>query len=139
MPTQTHPSAGGELDWLVTNFVDDIPGATHAVLVSADGLLMAGSERLPADRAEQLAAVCSGLVSLATGAAGLFDGGTVLQSIIEMEVGFLLLMSVGDGSHLGVLTSTSADIGQIGFEMSALATRVGAVVQPGARVDPSQV
>ena len=30
-----------ELDWVVTKFVDDAPGAAHAVLVSADGLLMA--------------------------------------------------------------------------------------------------
>ena len=89
-----------ELDWVVTKFVDDAPGAAHAVLVSADGLLMAASARLPGERAEQVAAVASGLASLAVGAARLFEGGAVMQTAIEMERGYLLLMSVGDGSHL---------------------------------------
>ncbi|KNX38668.1 roadblock/LC7 domain-containing protein [Luteipulveratus halotolerans] len=131
----TETTADGELDWLVTAFVQEVPGAAHAVLVSADGLLIASSERLPPARAEQMAAVSSGLVSLATGAAELFDYGNVLHSVVEMEIGFLLLMSVGNGSHLAVLAAVESDIGQIGYEMGALATRVGAVVQPGARVE----
>lgn len=121
------------LDWVVSKFVDDVSGATHAILVSADGLLVAGSSRLPADRAEQMAAVSSGLASLATGAAQLFDGGTVLQTVIEMEQGYLLLMSVGDGSNLAVLTSGTADIGQIGYEMALLVQRVGPMIQAEAR------
>jgi len=122
------------LDWVVSKFVDDVVGATHAILVSADGLLVAGSARLPADRAEQMAAVSSGLASLATGAAQLFEGGTVLQTVIEMEQGYLLLMSVGDGSNLAVLTSGTADIGQIGYEMALLVQRIGPMIQAEARV-----
>ena len=122
-----------ELDWVVNRFVDSVPGAAHAVLVSADGLLMAASGRLPADRAEQVAAVSSGLASLATGAARLFEGGPVMQTIVEMENGFMLLMSVGDGSHLAVLTQATADIGQVGYEMALLVERVGQMVQAQAR------
>ena len=132
-PTDT----SGNFGWLVSKFVDDVPGVAHAVLVSADGLLMAASERLPVDRAEQMAAVTSGLASLSTGAARLFDGGTVLQSIVEMQHGYMLLMSVGDGSHLAVLTSTSADIGQVGYQMAVLVERVGRVVEPGSRTPVS--
>lgn len=121
------------LDWVVSKFVDDVAGATHAILVSADGLLVAGSARLPGDRAEQMAAVSSGLASLATGAAQLFDGGMVLQTVIEMEQGYLLLMSVGNGSHLAVLTSGTADIGQIGYEMALLVQRVGPMIEAEAR------
>jgi len=121
------------LDWVVSRFVDDVAGATHAILVSADGLLVAGSARLPADRAEQMAAVSSGLASLATGAAQLFDGGMVLQTVIEMEQGYLLLMSVGNGSHLAVLTSGNADIGQVGYEMALLVQRVGPMIEADAR------
>ena len=123
-----------ELDWVVNRFVDSVPGAAHAVLVSADGLLMAASGRLPAERAEQVAAVSSGLASLATGAARLFEGGAVMQTIVEMENGFMLLMSVGDGSHLAVLTQASADIGQVGYEMALLVDRVGRTVEAQARV-----
>ena len=105
-----------DLDWVVSRFVDEVPSAAHAILVSADGLLMAASAGIPAERAEQVAAVSSGLASLAVGAARLFDGGAVLQTVVEMEHGYLLLMSVGDGSHLAVLTQDSADIGQVGYE-----------------------
>ena len=35
------------LNWLVSNFVRDVPGVSHAILVSADGLLMAASSHLP--------------------------------------------------------------------------------------------
>lgn len=133
----THPIASTpdrSLDWLVSNFARDIVGVAHAVLVSADGLLMAASEQLPRERAEQLAAVTSGLASLSAGAARLFDGGPVLQSIVEMENGYLLLMSVGDGSHLASLTAASCDIGQVGYEMAVLVERVGSMVQPAARI-----
>jgi len=125
------------LDWLVTRFVDDVPDAAHAILLSADGLLMACSTSLPADRAEQVAAVSSGLASLAVGASRLFEGGAVLQTIVEMEHGYLMLMSVGDGSTLAVLTQESADIGQVGYEMALLVVRVGRAVQAQPRLSAS--
>ena len=75
-----------------------------------------------------------GLASLAVGAARLFDGGAVLQTVVEMEHGYLMLMSVGDGSNLTVLTEEAADIGQVGYEMALLVERVGRMVQAEARV-----
>jgi predicted regulator of Ras-like GTPase activity (Roadblock/LC7/MglB family) len=123
-----------DLDWVMTRFVDDVPDAAHAILVSADGLLMASSTSIPGERAEQVAAVSSGLASLAVGAARLFEGGTVMQTIVEMEMGFLMLMSVGDGSNLTVLTTEEADIGQVGYEMALLVDRVGRTVEAQARV-----
>ncbi|WP_110183322.1 roadblock/LC7 domain-containing protein [Nocardioides solisilvae] len=127
------PTESRDLDWVVSRFVDEVPGTAHAVLVSADGLLMAASQGLPEDRADQVAAVASGLASLALGASRLFDGGPVLQTVVEMERGFLLLMSVGDGSNLAVLTQESADIGQVGYEMALLVDRVGRMVQAQPR------
>ena len=123
-----------DLDWVMSRFVDDVPDAAHAILVSADGLLMASSTSIPGERAEQVAAVSSGLASLAVGAARLFEGGAVMQTIVEMEMGFLMLMSVGDGSNLTVLTTEEADIGQVGYEMALLVDRVGRTVEAQARV-----
>jgi predicted regulator of Ras-like GTPase activity (Roadblock/LC7/MglB family) len=122
------------LDWLVTEFTRQVPGVSHAVLVSVDGLLVAASEHLPAERADQLSAVTSGLASLSTGAAQLFEGGRVLQSVVEMQNGYLLIMRVGDGSHLAVLAAGNADMGQVGYEMATLVERVGNVVSSSRRV-----
>ena len=126
------------LDWLGSKFARDIPGVAHAVLVSVDGLLIAASEHLPPERADQLAAVTSGLASLSAGAAQLFDGGRVLQSVVEMDHGYVLIMGVGDGSQLATLASKSCDIGQVGYEMAVLVERVGGVVQSTRRRAASQ-
>jgi predicted regulator of Ras-like GTPase activity (Roadblock/LC7/MglB family) len=137
MISEHNTSASGDerdLDWLMTRFVADVQDAAHSILVSADGLLMAASNSIPSERAEQVAAVSSGLASLAVGAARLFDGGAVLQSIVEMEMGYLMLMAVGDGSNLTVLTTEQADIGQVGYEMALLVDRVGRTVEAQARV-----
>jgi predicted regulator of Ras-like GTPase activity (Roadblock/LC7/MglB family) len=124
------------LDWLVSKFARDIPGVAHAVLVSVDGLLIAASEHLPPERADQLAAVTSGLASLSAGAAQLFDGGRVLQSVVEMNHGYVLIMQVGDGSQLATLASKSCDIGQVAYEMAVLVERVGNSVQSTRRRAP---
>ncbi len=108
-------------------------GVAHAVAVSADGLLLAASRDLPRDRADQLSAIASGLSSLALGTADLFTAGRVVQSVIEMEQGFLLLMNVGDGSNLVVLANPGCDIGLVGYEMTLLVDRVGKMVETPAR------
>jgi predicted regulator of Ras-like GTPase activity (Roadblock/LC7/MglB family) len=79
------------VNWLVSSFVRRVPGVAHAIVVSSDGLLTSVSERLDRTRADQLAAVASGLVSLTRGAAKAFGGGTVNQVAVEMERGFLLM------------------------------------------------
>src|SRR6478609_10858037 len=73
--------AAQNLNWLITNFVDNTPGVSHTVVVSADGLLLCMSEGFPRDRADQLAAVASGLTSLTSGASRIFEGGEVNQTV----------------------------------------------------------
>jgi predicted regulator of Ras-like GTPase activity (Roadblock/LC7/MglB family) len=132
--TATEPSLG----WLVSAFTKEVPGVAHAVLVSADGLLVAASEGLPRDRADQMSALTAGLTSLTVGAADLFTAGRVVQSVIEMEHGFLLLMSVGDGSHLAVIAAAGCDIGLVGYEMTLLVDRVGRMVDTPVRGGASE-
>ncbi len=123
------------LNWLVSNFARSVPGAAHAIVLSADGLLLAVSERLDRARADLLAAVASGLASLTQGAARIFGGGNVTQTVVEMEQGFLLVMSVSDGSCLAVLAAPSCDIGLIGYEMALLVARTGEVLTPELRAE----
>jgi hypothetical protein len=133
MTTESATATEPTLGWLVTAFTQDVPGVTHAVLVSADGLLVAASDGLPRDRADQMSALTAGLTSLTVGAADLFTAGRVVQSVIEMEGGFLLLMSVGNGSHLAVLAAAGCDIGLVGYEMTLLVDRVGRMVDTPVR------
>ncbi len=127
--------AAQNLNWLITNFVDNTPGVSHTVVVSADGLLLAMSEGFPRDRADQLAAVASGLTSLTAGASRIFEGGAVNQTVVEMERGFLFIMSISDGSSLAVLAHPDADIGLVGYEMALLVDRAGSVLTPDLRAE----
>lgn len=128
--TQAQPSQFG---WLVNDFAERVPGVAHAVVVSADGLLLTSSARLPLDRADQLAAVASGCVSLTQGAARCFEAGGVRETIVEMERGIMLLMSISDGSCLAVLATPICDIGQVAYEMTLLVDRVGQILTPELR------
>jgi uncharacterized protein len=123
-----------ELNWLLDRFVDRTTGAAHAVVVSADGLHLAGSSGLPQERGEQLAAVVSGLASLTVGASLILNAGEVQQTLVEMADGFLLVMAVASGAHLAVLAAGGCDLGQVGYEMALLVERVGAALNPAARV-----
>jgi uncharacterized protein len=122
-----------DMAWLLSNFADSVAGIAHVVAVSADGLLLASSRDLPADRADQLAAITAGVVSLTTGAARMFDGGNVLQTVIEMHSGYLFLMSISDGSAMAVLAARTSDVGQVGYEMALLVERVGKALSPDRR------
>ncbi|MGH3888900.1 MAG: roadblock/LC7 domain-containing protein [Pseudonocardiaceae bacterium] len=128
-----HSVQPGQFGWLVDSFVERVPGVAHAVVVSADGLLLVASSGLPRDRADQLAAVTSGLVSLTQGAARCFEAGGVIQTVVEMERGIVLTMVISDGSSLAVLAAPSCDIGLIGYEMTLLVDRAGKLLTPELR------
>jgi uncharacterized protein len=124
-----------DLGWLVTSFVEQVKNVAHAIVVSADGLPLAVSEGFPAGRAEQLAAITSGMASLTLGASMVFDGGTVIQSAVEMRRGILIVMAISDGSTLAVLASNDADLEQVAYEMTLLAERTGRFLTPKARAE----
>jgi uncharacterized protein len=129
----TRPPTMQDMGWLLSNFADSVAGIAHVVAVSADGLLLASSRDLPPDRADQLAAITSGVVSLTDGASRMFSAGAVQQTIIEMDSGYLFLMSISDGSSMAVLAARSCDVGQVGYEMALLVERVGAALVPAPR------
>ena len=131
----TSSQAQGRFGWLVNDFTERVPGVAHAIVVSADGLLLSSSARLPGDRADQLAAVASGLGSLTQGAARCFEAGAVRETVVEMERGVMLLMAVSDGSSLAVLAAPNCDIGQVAYEMALLVERVGQLLTPQLRAE----
>jgi uncharacterized protein len=124
-----------DLTWLIGNFAKTTPRVAHAMVVSTDGLPIAVSERLDRAKADQLAAIASGLASLTQGAAHLLDRGLVKQTVVEMEGGFMFVMSISDGSCLTVLAASSCNVGVVAYEMAVLVARAGDVLTPSLRAE----
>ncbi|MFG2193998.1 roadblock/LC7 domain-containing protein [Streptomyces sp. NPDC048639] len=116
---------GKGLDWLVEDLTQRVGSVRHALVLSNDGLVTAASEGLEREDAEHLAAVSSGLHSLAKGSGLHFRAGSVRQTMIEFDDGVLFVTAAGEGSCLCVLGTADADIGQVAYEMTLLVNRVG--------------
>ncbi len=117
-------------NWLLANFVANVPGVRHTLVVSADGLLMAMSDRLDRTSGDQMSAIVSGLSSLTRGASRQLGGGNVRQAIVEMDDLFLFTTNVNDGSVLAVVADVSCDVGLVGYEMTLLVARAEATMTP---------
>ncbi|HKT04562.1 MAG TPA: roadblock/LC7 domain-containing protein [Rugosimonospora sp.] len=122
-----------ELGWLLDSFAERTPDVSHAIAISTDGLLLAATHGLRPDRADQLAATGSGLVSLLRGAARFFDAGAVISNVTQMDGGFMFSMAFSDGASLLVLASPTCDVGQVSYEMTELANRIGDALTPAIR------
>lgn len=123
MPQKTTSTV--DITWLVNDLVERVAHAEQAVVLSADGLLIAKSAGLGREDAEHLSAVAAGLHGLARGAGRRFGRGSVRQTIIEMESGFLFVTAGGNGACLAVLGTEDADVGLIAYEMAMIVARVG--------------
>jgi predicted regulator of Ras-like GTPase activity (Roadblock/LC7/MglB family) len=117
-------------NWLLANFVRGTDGVRDAVAVSSDGLLIAMSEGLDRTSADRLAALVSGLSSLAKSASRNYEFEGLKLIMIEMKRGFLLVSAIDDGSCVGVIASSNCDIGLVGYEIAVLADRAGALLTP---------
>ncbi|WP_433598451.1 roadblock/LC7 domain-containing protein [Nocardia sp. CA-135953] len=130
MTTHIQAADPHTFNWMLANFVRNTDGVRDTVAVSSDGLLIAMSEGLDRTGADRLAAMVSGLSSLARSASRsyAFDGLKLIM--IEMKRGFLLVSALGDGSCLGVIADGGCDVGLVGYEMAVLAERAGALLAP---------
>jgi uncharacterized protein len=128
-------TAAQNINWLIGNFVAQVPGVREAIVVSADGLPMAVSEGLDRDSADRFAAVSSGLIGLAYGAAGRFGGGGVNEIVVEMERAFLFVTGISDGSSLAVMAEAECDVGLVGYEMAVLVDKAATVLTPELRAE----
>jgi uncharacterized protein len=122
-----------DLDRLITDFTERVPSLLHALVVSSDGVPLAVSDQIQPDHLEQLAAITAGLISLAGGAARIFDAGAITQALVAMQRGTLVIMTIDDGSTLAVLTTATADLDLVAYEMTMLVEKAGADFTPLAR------
>ncbi|MFF7796096.1 roadblock/LC7 domain-containing protein [Streptomyces olivaceus] len=115
------------LTWLLQNLLDHTPGTRHALVLSRDGLKLCWTEHLTLDRADQLAAICSGIQALAQGASVEFGNGTggVRHSMTEFHGGLLFIVEAGQGAHLAVVAVENADPGVVGHHMTEMVEQIG--------------
>ncbi|MCI3277955.1 roadblock/LC7 domain-containing protein [Streptomyces cylindrosporus] len=130
--TATNTTHGG-LAWLLDSLIERIPETLHAIVLSEDGLLVGGSADLERADAEQLAAIASGVHSLAQGTSRHFGGGRVQQTVIEMDDLFLFVTTAGGGARLAVLATSAVDVGNVGYEMTMLVRQVGQFLSAAPR------
>ncbi|MFB7631891.1 roadblock/LC7 domain-containing protein [Streptomyces sp. NPDC056149] len=137
------------LHWLLGNLVDEVPGVRSVAVVSSDGLLLlssdpeqggaiaghGGEQGGPRGSSADLATIVSGLGSLTNGAAKLMDGGTVKQTMVAMDEGSLFVMSVSDGSLLGVHATPDCDMSVVAYHMALFVGRAGHVLTPELRTE----
>ena len=117
-------------NWLLDSFTSSTAGVREAIAVSADGLLMAASNIADRANAERLAAVVSGLTSLAGGAANWYALGGLNRVVIDMTGGYLLVTAISAGSVLGVIADRTASLGTVAYEMTLFASRAGGALTP---------
>lgn len=120
-------TANQSLVWLLEQLLQRTPGAKHAVVLSRDGLKLCWTSGLSVDKADQLAAIASGIASLSGAASVEFGNGTgsVRHAMTEFDGGLLLIIEAGDGAHLTVLAGDDADAGIIGHNMHELVEQLG--------------
>jgi predicted regulator of Ras-like GTPase activity (Roadblock/LC7/MglB family) len=119
-----------DFSWTVNAFVRDTAGVTDAIVVSADGLPIAASDTRGRAEADRLSAIVSGLSSLAGAVSQTEALGPLNKVIMDLADGYLLVMAIGHGALLGVLSTKGSDLGTIAFEMTVFANRAGARLTP---------
>ena len=117
-------------NWLLDNFTQNTVGVLEAVAVSSDGLPIAMSAIKDRANADRLAAVVSGMTSLAGGAAHMYDMGDLNRVIVDLTRGYLLVTAISIGSVMGVIASRNANLGNVAYEMTLFANRAGAALTP---------
>ena len=120
-------------DRLLTDFAERVPGVLRATVVASDGVLLAVSDRTQPDQLEQLSAITAGLIGLASAAARIFDGGAVTQALVTMARNTLVIIAIDQGSSLSVLTTATADLDTVAYEMTMLVEEAGGIFTPPAR------
>jgi len=122
-----------DLSWLLTGLVQRVPHTRSALLLSSDGLVKA-AHGLETATADHLAALASGLYSLARSAGARFgEGGDVRQVVVELDTSLLFVSTAGQGACLAVLAGREADAAVLGYEMAMLVKSVRPYLATPAR------
>lgn len=124
-----------DLTWLLRRLVESVPHTRSAVLLSADGITKSQYGLDPGD-ADQLAAMSSGLCSLALAVGKRFGGAECVGKVVaELEDVIVSVAAASAGTVLVVLADRDVDAAILGYEMGRLGTQVPAHLATASRHD----
>ncbi|MET7285761.1 roadblock/LC7 domain-containing protein [Streptomyces sp. NPDC005573] len=116
----------GNLDWMLKQLNDGVPGIQMIVVLSADGLRIARYGGEP-DAADRVAAACAGVQSLAGAITQEMPGTSEMKLVvIEIDGGYFYLMNAGANAYLAVLADVTCEPGRMSGMMRDLVVRIGA-------------
>ncbi|SEO29894.1 roadblock/LC7 domain-containing protein [Actinacidiphila rubida] len=122
-----------DLDWLLEDFVDKVPGARLVVLLTVDGLAIAQSQG-DKETVERIAAVGTGFNMLGKAVANLYADGVVNSVGVDVGVtgpstagargGFVTFMAAGEGTYLALVADKGVDADPAFMNRSMVELRV---------------
>ncbi|MEU9921597.1 roadblock/LC7 domain-containing protein [Streptomyces griseoluteus] len=115
-----------DLSWVLDDVIS-VRGARHAILVSADGLLLERSSEIPRDEAETNAAAMSSMQSLSRAVAGFVAGGKGVwkQTLLEYDGGWIFLIAAGSGAYMAVSAALDVDMEVMSIRMQQQVAALG--------------
>lgn len=122
--------AARDFTWLLDTFATETAGVVDVIAVSADGLLMASAGEADQASSDRLAAIVSGMVSLAAGAGLSYGLGALNKVIVDADGGYVVVMAMGAGALLGVVAERTASLGTVAYEMALFINRTNAILSP---------
>jgi predicted regulator of Ras-like GTPase activity (Roadblock/LC7/MglB family) len=122
-----------DLTWLLSRLTEAVPNTQSALLLSADGIAKYW-HGLDKDGADTLAALASGLCSLAQQVGTRFGGGDGVRQVVS-ELGEIIMFvtAASAGTVLAVLASREVDAAILSYEMGRLCTQVPAYLATPTR------
>ena len=122
-----------QVAFLVDRFASTTVGVSSAVVLSTDGMRLAASVGLHTDQADRFAATASGVFSLSSAVGREFGFEGFQQSVLRYGNGHVIVTALGESAALAVITLPDARLGQVSYEMSLFAQRVGELLTPEVR------
>lgn len=133
MASPAIPRDPKDFGWLIDNFAASTPGVSHALIVSSDGLPLITAGGMSPDLADPLAAMTSGVISLANNIAAKVGEAGCDQVMLKFPTGHFLFMGIGNLAGFAVLVRAGANLGVVAHQMAQLVDAVGHVLTPQLR------
>ncbi|WP_073227113.1 roadblock/LC7 domain-containing protein [Streptomyces sp. NBRC 110465] len=122
-----------DVNWILNDLVN-FPETRHAVVLSADGLMVGTSADVDRELADTVSAIASGMQSLSRRGATFVQNEPTPweQTMVSFTDGFLFLLTAAEGAYLVVSAGRDVDIEALSYRMRKTIDSLG----PALRVAP---